>query len=410
MKTSLIVPLYIIILLVALPQLSETVYTPVLPKLALDFNISENLAENTLTVYLIGFAVGVLLWGTLSDYTGRKPTILAGLGIYAIACFACYLTESIYWFLVMRFFQAFGASVGSVIGQAIARDSTSDANRGKVFSTVSIALAFAPAIGPVLGNLTTIFFSWKYVFLLLICLSFLISYIIIYKLRETNPNKKTNKVSIYFVNKGVFKQLLCDKEVMGFGILVGGVNGILFGYFSEGPFYFIEILKLSSWAFSLCSFGIIVPLLLGGFLSRYMNAGRVDSIKIIIYGAAVICLAAVVFLLLLHIAGPLLAEFALTILSLIAIYLVIFGIALIIPNALSLALKNYKEIAGAAASIFGFYYYLLASLANSLMSYLHDGTLYRMPLFFFIIGFILVLVAYSLIKFPKKYSELENQG
>ncbi|MCC8416442.1 MAG: MFS transporter [Rickettsia endosymbiont of Gnoriste bilineata] len=90
-KNTLIIPLYIIILIIAIPILSETIYTPSLPSLAKDLAISANLAEYTLTIYLFGFAVGVLLWGNLSDSYGRKPCLLIGFLIYALSCYICYL-------------------------------------------------------------------------------------------------------------------------------------------------------------------------------------------------------------------------------------------------------------------------------------------------------------------------------
>ncbi|MFP3017654.1 MAG: MFS transporter [Candidatus Tisiphia sp.] len=131
----IVAPLYIIILMVIIPTLSETIYAPSLPDLAKDLKISANLAEYTLTIFLFGFAVGVLIWGNLSDFYGRKPCVLTGFLIYALSCFICYLSDNINMLLAARFMQAFGASVGSVLGQAIARDIIKPAERGKIFST-----------------------------------------------------------------------------------------------------------------------------------------------------------------------------------------------------------------------------------------------------------------------------------
>jgi len=76
--TVVTVPLDIVILIIAIPKLSETIYVPSLPSLAKDLLISDNLAEYTLTIYLFGFATGVLIWGNLSDYYGRKPCLILG--------------------------------------------------------------------------------------------------------------------------------------------------------------------------------------------------------------------------------------------------------------------------------------------------------------------------------------------
>jgi MFS family permease len=71
---------------------------------------------------LFGFAVGVLIWGNLSDSYGRKLCLLTGFLIYVLSCCICYLADNINMLLAARFMQAFGASVGSVLGTAIARD------------------------------------------------------------------------------------------------------------------------------------------------------------------------------------------------------------------------------------------------------------------------------------------------
>ncbi len=136
-ENIIVAPLYIIILMVTIPVLSETIYTPSLPDLAKDLAISANLAEYTLTIYLFGFAIGALIWGNLSDCYGRKPCVLTGFLIYALSCFICYLADNINMLFAARFIQAFGASVGSVLGIAIARDVVKPAERGKMFSTIS---------------------------------------------------------------------------------------------------------------------------------------------------------------------------------------------------------------------------------------------------------------------------------
>ena len=76
--------LWLIILIVALPQLSETIYTPSLPDIAHALRTSDSMVEYTLTIFLFGFAVGVLLWGNLSDRIGRRPALLMGIGIYLV--------------------------------------------------------------------------------------------------------------------------------------------------------------------------------------------------------------------------------------------------------------------------------------------------------------------------------------
>jgi Bcr/CflA subfamily drug resistance transporter len=268
-ENIIVAPLYIIILMVTIPVLSETIYTPSLPDLAKDLAISANLAEYTLTIYLFGFAIGALIWGNLSDCYGRKPCVLTGFLIYALSCFICYLADNINMLFAARFIQAFGASVGSVLGIAIARDVVKPAERGKMFSTIAIATAFSPAIGSIIGGFVIKFYHWSAVFLVLIVIAIFIMLLISVRLPETNLNLRTERLVIPLY-KECFAKMIRDPRLLGLAFLIGAVNGMLFGYFTEAPFYFISGLNISTSSFGMITFFICIPLALGGLISKKM--------------------------------------------------------------------------------------------------------------------------------------------
>ena len=161
----------LLIALVGFPQISETIYTPALPSVAAGLHTSVFMVEATLAIYFLGFALGVLVWGTISDTYGRRNSMLSGLLVYGIGTWACANSGSVELLLFWRFVQAFGASVGSVITQTILRDSYSGAERTKLFSVMSAALAFSPALGPILGGYISELFDWRANFWALVILS-----------------------------------------------------------------------------------------------------------------------------------------------------------------------------------------------------------------------------------------------
>lgn len=386
------VPLWIIVLIVALPQLSETIYTPALPALAQSLGVSNGLAQSTLTVFLVGFAFGVLCWGRFSDIHGRKPGLYLGLGLYMLASLGCYFASSIAMLLLMRFLQAVGASVGSVLGQAIARDAIASEDRGRAFSMVSIAMAFAPALGPMMGGFVVHYAAWNVVFLVLFVLAAFMMSQTAFFLPETNANMgKPNTNAALMLT--CLKKMAFDPQILGFGLLVGGVNGILFGYFAESPFFFIDSLGLNSTTYGLLAFVICFPLALGGMISKKMHAKQYTANQIIFWGINTIITGAAIFYALSQ--TPLIdpSHQIVTIsLSLLMIFMIMSGVTMIIPNCLSQALQNYGEFAGTAASLFGFYYYVLISACTVLMSYLHNGLLTALPLYCLLLGCLMMVV------------------
>ena len=265
---EVIVPaIWLLVLISGLPLLSETVYSPSLPDIAHALAVSESMVEYTLTIYLFGFAIGTLFWGKISDHTGRKPPLLAGLFIFVLGCIGCYHSPTIFSLMVSRFFQAFGGSVGSVLGQAICRDAFHGPALGKMYSLIGASIAVFPAIGPVVGGFIAQHYGWRNIFIFLVFFTFVLIAILAKLLRETHftADKKAPRV------KDVIYNLCRDKRVIGCGLLVGGCNGIGFSYFAEGSFYLISLLGLSPQTFGISFLPMAVMAVVGGLSSRYLH-------------------------------------------------------------------------------------------------------------------------------------------
>lgn len=105
-----------------------------MPDIAKSLEELHSEVESTLSIYLFGFDFGVLFFGIISDKLGRKPCIIAGLFLFVIGSFGCYLSNNIEFLIISRFVQAFGASIGSVLGQAICRDAFHGKDLIRVYS------------------------------------------------------------------------------------------------------------------------------------------------------------------------------------------------------------------------------------------------------------------------------------
>lgn len=382
-------PLIIIIFIVGLTHLSETVYSPSLPEIAMALNTIEPNVEYTLTIYLFGFSFGSLFWGNLSDKVGRKPCVILGLLIFALGCFFCYLSKSIEHLMISRLIQSFGGGVASVIGQSICRDAFHGKDLGRTYSSIGAALAVFPAIGPIIGGFITEYFEWNNIFLFLIFFSsFMIFFSFLY-LPETHPKEYRKPTNI----KKVLIRLIKDKKVISFAFIIAGCNGIYFSYFSEGSFYLIKRLSLSPSEYGIRFFFVAMGGLFGGIISRKLHK-YFDSKEIMGFGILITVLSTFLFTISAYL-YTYFFDFEKYTMAIIAISfqsLILCGSSMITSNALSLALVDHKDCVGTASSLFGFFYYLLISLVTFVMGLIHMESLILMPFYFFTISLFMLFI------------------
>lgn len=390
--TQLLLPaIWLLILIVGLPQFSETVYTPALPDIAKSLHVSHAIVEYTLTIYLYGFSIGTLIWGNLSDKFGRKPCVGFGLIIYILGCIGCYFSQTITTLMLFRFIQAFGGSVGSVLGQAIARDAFHGPALGKAYAAVGMGLALFPVIGPIVGGLTAQYFGWYNVFLLLSAFGLIVLGCVVQFLPETHHEQRK---AINIVQ--IAKTLAHDKKVLCYGLLVAGCNGIGFSYFAEASFILIDRLGLTPTQYGLSFILLAMSGLLSGLCSHKLH-NKYTSTVILRWGVWIMIAAAsfsVVISLLNLMLG--LSTYLLMATIILGQTGLVFGIGFVTGNSLALALVDYKWCAGTAASIFGAYYYSLIGFTTLGMGMLHTGGLLPMPLYFLVISLGLAVVEWRI--------------
>lgn len=361
--------LFLIIALIGFPQISETIYTPSLPSIEQGLQTTAYAVESTLTLYFIGFAIGVALWGAISDYIGRRKAMLAGLLLYSLSSLACSYAYHVEELIIWRLVQAFGASVGSVITQTMLRDLYEGPKRAQLFSVIAGALAFSPALGPLIGGYLAEWWDWRANFTALTLTGVALLAWSWKALPETKsadivrPSKKQLKELAYL--------MASSKAFWGHTLLIGATNGILFSFYGEAPFLFTQLFGLSTSQYGRLGLLIASATIVASKLSYHLNK-KWKGEGIIQAGALLAFLGASLWMGLLQLQME--WEMLNWIAMLACLWTLFLGVGLIIPNSLSVAMKPYQALVGTAGSLFGGCYYLFIAGCLWLTSLFHDGT------------------------------------
>ncbi|NRB10811.1 MAG: Bcr/CflA family efflux MFS transporter, partial [Rickettsiaceae bacterium] len=210
--------------LVSLSVLSETIYSPALPEITKSLNTEGGIAQMSSTAYFIGFALGIFTLGRISDIFGRRPVILFGVLFYSIISLLISYSPNIEIFITLRFFQAYGASISSVVAQAMIRDSYTGWELSSMFASVPIIMSATAFIGTILGGYIVEYYNWQYIFRFLVAVSGFYLILYLFKLPETNPYIGSHSKNSFF---RVVKVVLQDKVLLCYAFIVGSVNGIV---------------------------------------------------------------------------------------------------------------------------------------------------------------------------------------
>ena len=346
MKHSL--SLWLAVALMMFPQIVETIYSPALTDIASVFSVNAEQASQTLSLYFFAFALGVVFWGRMCDIIGRRPTILAGLLIYAAASVGALFITHFYLLLLIRMLSAFGAAVGSIGTQTAMRDSYQGHELAKVFSIMGIALAISPALGMVAGAILVGYGGYQAVFMGLAILAIVLLLWSCYRLPETRPE---NVIHHPFLS--TLLAMIRDKEILKNVILIAFFNINLFSYYQLAPFHF-EQLMLSQQQFGLTGVLLAIGVGVGSILNRYLLAKKWTPERLVKLSSVISLVSGCMVYILIHSAW-----FILPVMG------IVIGYGIAIPNVLAHALNRYADRKGTAGAILGLLYYI--GLAVGLM-------------------------------------------
>jgi MFS transporter, DHA1 family, multidrug resistance protein len=333
-------------LLTALGPLTMDMYLPSLPAIAQALDASTVQVQLTISSYLIGFAVGQIFYGPVSDRLGRRPVILAALVLYVAATVVCAVAQSIHVLIAVRFVQALGGAGCIVLARAAVRDLYSGVRAGRELSLMGSITAFAPIVAPAIGGVLQDAFGWHAAFYALAIFALFAGATAARFLPETLRQRAAGPFSLAAMG-ALYRSVLSHRGFLAnLGILVASFVG-LFAWISGAPFVMQGLYGLTPVVFGATYAAGAAGYMVGAYsASRIVTRLGLD--RTIGIGAAImafggLAMAAAITLKLAHVGW---------LVGTMTIYLAGMGLAL--PQTQAGALTPFPDRAGTASSLLGF--------------------------------------------------------
>ena len=345
-------------MLSALGPLSMDMYLPSLPDIAHVLQAPTARVQLTVSSYLIGFAVGQVIYGPVSDRHGRRPVLLAAVALYLISTLVCAATPSVTPLIGARFLQGIGGSGSIVLARAIVRDLYSGVQAARELSLMGSISAFAPIVAPMIGGVLQTAFGWRASFIAMAAFAVVALVVAGRLLPETLRQRACQPISLSSVVGGYGAVLRHRGFLVYLGILTISYAG-LFAWISGASVVLQGIYGLSAVAFgftfALGAAGYMLGATVATRLVLRLGLDRTMGLGVMVLAAGGLALAAVVAA---GIPGVWLVAAK-------ASYLA--GLGLSMPQAMAGALTPFPDRAGTAASLMGLVQQTVAAVVAAIV-------------------------------------------
>ncbi|MGB0629401.1 MAG: multidrug effflux MFS transporter [Alphaproteobacteria bacterium] len=338
---------------------------PLMPAIGNAFGGNRADVQLTLTMFMLGIAIGQLIHGPISDRFGRKPAIVGGLVVTSVATAGCALSSSIEMLTVFRFVHGLAASSGWLIARAVIRDRHEHDDAARVMSLMMVFHSAAPFFAPIIGAALTVAYGWEAMFVFLSVYSMSVAVFFAAVFRETIAVKVQDALNPGPILR-TFAHISRSRSFWAYTACATAAYGILFAFLSASADVIINHLGQSelhySFMFSSVMVGSVSGMLLGARLVNRFGGDCLLRWGVGIAAAFGIALAALAWVRVDHwiaVIGPM------------AFCMVAF--ALIFPQSIAGVLQPFPHVAGAASSLVGFIQQLVGALTGVAVAAMSDG-------------------------------------
>lgn len=367
---------WVILFMVPFTGMGIDLYAPSLPWIMKAFGTTASLAKLTIPMFLIGYAIGPIFFGTLSDTYGRKRMLYWGLLLYVISCLVVIFLPNIWVMLGMRIFQ--GAAAGS-IGAAYRAMSSDSYQPGpelhKMGASIAIAWTTGPVIAPFIGGYLQHFFGWQANFIFFVVYAVLVLLFML-KMPETLKNPVPLHVSRTIKNYGT----MLKSPVYWGGVVCMGVTYSFITIFNViGPFLIQNVLH-----YNVLVFGRIALLMgLGFFIGTFVNRVLLKYFKLyqLVPVRLIVSILLSIVSLLVGLLYP--VNLWLYVAPTFCIFLFISGV---FPAGMSTCMGLFPHMGGTSAALMAFMFSSFSAVMTIVASYLESSTQVPASLAYIVLG------------------------
>ncbi|AMP88440.1 MFS transporter [Legionella pneumophila] len=257
-----------LLLLISFASVNAVLFTPALPNITVFFGITEHAAQQTITSFLIGYALGQLIYGPMANRYGRKRTLYVGISLQIISSILCVLAGmfAMYSLLVLgRFLLALGSGVGLKMTFTLVNESYAPKLAAQKTSYLMLAFAIAPGLSVALGGILNSHYGWESCFYAGIVYGFILL-VMVRQLPETQKSLQLDAFQIKHLLHGYVSQFK-NKSLISGGALMGGASCFVYLFAATAPFIAINLLGMSTAEYGLANILPSLGLTLGSVLS-----------------------------------------------------------------------------------------------------------------------------------------------
>lgn len=358
-------PLALLIAVTMSGTLALHIFIPALPTVGRELGASPTTVQLTITMYLVGLAAGQLVYGPISDRFGRRPVLVGSLALYLLGFLLAIPAASIDALIVARVLQSLGACGALVLGRAMVRDVSTDADATKKLAVLITCMTLTPSLAPGLGGLIEAWFGWRAIFVVLAAMVATMLALVVALAPETNRNLVSTR-GVSFILGG-YARLLRSGKFRHY-LLAGACSGTsLYAFLAVAPFLYVELLHRSAQEVGLFCVIVSLGMAAGAVLVRLL-IGRMELRRGARLGNLISVLAA--FLLMAaHFTGMISVT---TLTGATLIYALGVGIAG--PNIVAGAMGVDPAAAGSASGLYGFCQMAVGALCTLAVGLWHDGS------------------------------------